>query len=271
MHGDGPATRWARELHSWAIPEEIIAAAPEPPWWFPVEVFREHARHAETGPLTPTHLRMTEVLPRDGSGIVLDVGCGAGAASIPAAPHASRIVGVDEKGEMLRAFAEQARGRVAIEVVEGGWPDVAGQVPAVDVTVCANVLYNVSDEIVPFVEALTRSASRRVVVELTAAHPMSALNPLWLHFWDLERPSGPSAADAVAVIEAVTGARVEVERWTRQSSYFADEGPDAVAMTRRRLCLPASADDEVARLMRELPSDPATSTSVTMWWGGTAR
>ena len=41
---DGQATgaleRWREQLDGWAIPAEILAAAPESPWGFPVGLFR---------------------------------------------------------------------------------------------------------------------------------------------------------------------------------------------------------------------------------------
>jgi SAM-dependent methyltransferase len=260
--------RWSSALHAWAIPDEILAAAPESPWWFPVNVFAEHARNASDNLLTPTHRRVAEALPEDRTGVVLDVGCGAGAASLPVSSAAGRIVGVDSSEGMLQAFAEQARGVIELETVVGRWPDVADQVGTADVTVCANVLYNVSDGIEDFLIALTESARRRVVVELTDVHPMTVLNPLWRHFWDLDRPEGPTAADAEQVVRAVTSKQVFSERWTRESPYLAERGPEGVALARRRLCLPTSADEEVARLLDDLPGEGAAATSVALWWHG---
>jgi SAM-dependent methyltransferase len=268
MPSNNAARKWSSDLHAWAIPGEILDAAPESPWWFPVEVFAEHARHASDGPLTATHRRMSEALPDDGSGTILDVGCGAGAASLPLAPPARRVVGVDSSVGMLQAFSERAGDGVQIETVLGQWLDVADQLTPADVTVCANVLYNVSDQIEGFVNALSGSARRRVVVELTGVHPMTVLNPLWRHFWGLERPEGPTAADAEAVIREVTAERVFSERWTRAAPYLAERGPEGVALARRRLCLPASADAEVASLLADLPSDGVGATSVTLWWKG---
>jgi len=62
---------------------------------------------------------------------------------------------------------------------------------------CHHVLYNVA-ELGPFVTALTSHARRLVVVELTARHPLTALNPLWERFHGLVRPNVPTACDALA-------------------------------------------------------------------------
>src|SRR5919108_173728 len=97
-----------------AIPEAILAAAPESPGGFPVGLFRSRARRAGSGPPTPSSTEAARHLPDGGS--VLDVGAGAGAASLPLAGKAGRLVGVDESPEMVEAFlaaAARAGGRAA--------------------------------------------------------------------------------------------------------------------------------------------------------------
>src|SRR5262249_10769333 len=125
-------------------------------------------------------------------------------------------------------------GGVAAGLVVGRWPDVAGQVEPADLVVCGHVLYNVPD-IGPFATELTRHARRQVVVELTEHHPLTGLNPLWLRFHGLQRPTGPTADDAVRALRAI-GLDPEVHRWTRPPA--ADHGSfdDLVQGTRPRLC-----------------------------------
>src|SRR3954468_24194750 len=77
------AERWRDELSAWAIPPDILAAAPEPPWGFPVELFRADAE----SPDTPSRDAALAALP-DG-GTVLDVGCGGGGASLALVPPAA--------------------------------------------------------------------------------------------------------------------------------------------------------------------------------------
>ena len=89
----------------WAIPEAILASAPEPPWGFPVEVFVDHARRAFDEGWTPTHHRVAEALPAWGD--LLDVGCGAGAASLRWRRRRP-IVAVDEDATLLDALATLA-------------------------------------------------------------------------------------------------------------------------------------------------------------------
>src|SRR5919109_1831411 len=117
----GAAVRfWREALESWAIPERILRAAPESPWGFPVELFADRARSALDG-LTPSNLRALLALGEGGA--VLDVGCGAGAASLPLAARASLLIGVDPSAEMLRAFRRRVEATgTAVTTLEGTWP-----------------------------------------------------------------------------------------------------------------------------------------------------
>jgi SAM-dependent methyltransferase len=242
----GALDRWREQLDGWAIPAEILAAAPESPWGFPVGLFRARAERAGSGPATPSTLEAARHLPPRGS--VLDVGAGGGAASLPLAARAGRLVAVDDSPAMVAAFlaAAEAAG-VPAEGVEGRWPEVAGRVGAADVVVCHHVLYNVAD-LAPFATALTGHARRRVVVELTGRHPLAGLRPLWRRFHDLERPTGPSADDAAAALAAL-GLEPTRQDWASPDRFGFDDLDELVAFTRRRLCLPASRDPEVAEAL----------------------
>ena len=266
------ARRWQEDLESWAIPPEILAAAPETPWGCPTELFARSTEEtlAAGGGLTaggqpsPSFLRAREALPEGGS--VLDIGAGAGAASLPLCPPGAAVTAVDQNPDMLAAFAALAgKSGIVHHEVEGRWPGVAGQAGPADVVVCHHVLYNVGD-LVPFVVALTAHARRRVVVEITAAHPQATLNPLWEHFHRTARPTHPTAEDAAAVLGDL-GLDIGVEtfdappRWNHEH-----DRADLVAFTRRRLCLPPERDGEVDALL-----PPATPRPhVTLWWPGAA-
>jgi SAM-dependent methyltransferase len=244
----GALERWREQLDGWAIPTEILAAAPESPWQFPVGLFRSRARRAGSRPATPSNREAARSLPAGGS--VLDVGAGGGAASLPLAGVAGRLVGVDESADMVAAFlAAAAAAGVPAEAVEGRWPEVAGRVGPADVVVCHHVLYNVAD-LAPFAAALTGHARRRVVVELTDRHPLVGLAPLWRRFHGLERPSGPTAGDAAAALAAL-GLEPGREDWVSDDRYGFDDLEELVAFTRRRLCLPADRDPEVAAALLE--------------------
>ena len=160
-HGRGPGRvvtaiqRWGELLESWAIPSEILAAAPESPYGFPAELFRTRgARRDEPDEPTPTTQRALERLPEGGR--VLDVGCGGGATSLPLAGRAGDLVGVDAQEDMLEGFLANAQAAGArAETVHGRWPDVAEAIAPVDVAVAGHVLYNVAD-LGPFVSASSR-------------------------------------------------------------------------------------------------------------------
>lgn len=261
------AARWADALAAWAVPPPILEAAPESPWRFPTEVFARATRHALDEPRgTPSHRRAAEALPPRGS--VVDVGVGAGAASLPLAPPAELLVGIDESAEMLAAFAAAAAGRgVAARTVEGRWPDVAPAVDAADVVVCHHVFYNVA-ALAPFAAALTARARRRVVVEITDTHPQSTLNPLWKALHGVERPVSPTAADAVDVL-AEMGLDVETEEFERDAHWDEDHRAEWIAFTRRRLCVGPERDAEIDALLGPAGGRPPQGL-VTLWWAGTA-
>ena len=105
-----------------------------------------------------------------------------------------------------------------------------------------------------------------VVVELDALHPLVYLAPLWQRFWQLERPDGPAASDAVAIVREL-GIEPRVASAERPGGHW--RSPDQqVQLARKRLCLPASRDAEIAEALAALP--PATPEVWTIAWPGTA-
>lgn len=199
---------------------------------------------------------------------MLDVGVGAGAGSLPLAPPAGAITGVDSSQALLDAFVELASARgVSHRAVLGSWPAVAEEVEPADVCVSHHVLYNVAD-LGPFVSALTSHARRRVVVELTATHPQSSLNDLWRHFHRLERPRGPTGDDAIAVLAEI-GIDAHVERWTSPSFHDRSHRQHVIESVRRRLCLSPERDPEISELL-DGSGFMAPREMVTIWWPSTA-
>ncbi len=258
------AINWRVDLESWAIPDEILAKAPEPPWGFPTGLFAHVAAEAVADTSSsPSRVRALEALPD--KGVVLDVGVGGGAASLPLAPPAGRLIGVDESAEMLRSFADAA-GERGVEHSEfvGQWPEVAQGVPAADVVVCRNVFYNVAD-LVPFVEALDSHANNRVVVELTERHPLSNLAPLWLSIHGLVRPSRPDAVCAAQVV-ADLGHDVHLEVFEGPAAWSFETAEERIALTRRRLCIGPEHDAEIAEYFSNLGDDGEVRQLATIWW-----
>ena len=193
---------------------------------------------------------------------MLDVGCGAGAASLPLVPPADSVTGVDGDAEMLAAFSAMAEARgVEHHAVAGRWPDVMDEVAAADVGVCHHVLYNVPD-LAPFVAALADHARRRFVIEMTAEHPRAWSRPLWRELHGIDRPTKPTVDDALVVIREL-GLDVRIERW--RTELWAAGDPALVESVRRSLCLPADRDADVVRALERHPP-PADRTHVTIWW-----
>ncbi|MEV5411418.1 class I SAM-dependent methyltransferase [Thermopolyspora sp. NPDC052614] len=260
------AERWRRDLDAWAIPDEIIAAAPENPWGHLVSRFGRRTDTALAQPAGPTLDRARESMPAANArfpGSVLDVGAGTGAASLPLRP--TELIAVDESAAMLAELSQRAAAlEVPVRAIEGRWPDVAGDVPVADVAVCAHVVFNVPD-LVEFFTALTAHARRRVVVELPERHPTSWLNPLWEHFHGLRRPTTPTADDAAAIAREL-GYGVNVERHLAPEPRYSSI-EEMAASACRRLCLDPARAGEVAQAARDLGVWPPDRTRwVTMWW-----
>ena len=264
---------WARALASWAIPQHILDEAPQSPWGFSPALFARRADEA-LSELTPSNLRALEALPEGGT--VLDVGCGAGAASLPLARKAGHLVGVDASADMLAAFRERAvAAGPHVTALQGTWPDVARDAPIADVVVCHHVAYNVPD-LAAFARALTSHARVRVVTELTARHPMSVFNDLWLHFHGLERPRGPTAGDVEAVLRELGLSPQRDERTLPALGPFESQD-ELIATVRGRLCLSPARDPEVeAAIAPGIACRPdgtlvyGERAVVTLWWGGAA-
>jgi SAM-dependent methyltransferase len=267
--------RWQAALAGWAIPAHITAAVSESPWVLPRQVFARRADRLTADPSGISYARARAAL--EPGGTVLDVGSGAGAASLPLLPLASALTAVDRDEGMLQLLAERAAalGRPAT-VVLGRWPEAATGTPAADVVTCHHVLYNVPDP-VPFLAGLTRWARRLVVVEVTTAHPLTSLSPFWLKFHGLRRPQSPTAADLTAIVAAM-GLRPQSQRWTRPGRPDYASFAELVDVTRRRLCLPPERAGEVGAALTGAgidpghPADPggAGREVVTIWWDGCA-
>ncbi len=276
-----PAQHWNQALGTWAIPDEILAVAPESPWVHPPALFRvddpQAAPALETPSLRAARQALSDPVLSDpvssdpvSSGavgltrVVLDVGCGGGASSLGLAPLASLMIGVDEQAAMLEQFTAACRVvNVACETFCGKWQDIAATVPLADVVVCHHVVYNVGD-IEPFLQALTAHARRRVVIELPSSHPTAPFNPLWKHFWGLKRPTEPTAALFEQVVRSL-GWSPTVERFTREPRKQSMDRSEYVAFVRQRLCLPADRDHEVAELLMTLGELRADELVTVSW------
>ena len=267
--------RWRADLAAWAIPDSITAAAAESPWVLPRQVFARRADRVTAAPSGPSFERAWAALDPPGS--VLDVGSGAGAACLPLLPRVTSLTAVDADADMLEQLSQRAAAAgVAARTVPGRWPEAAALAGPADVVTCHHVLYNVAG-LAPFVTALTGSARRVVIAEMTAQHPLVSLNDLWLKFHGLRRPVSPTAADVMEILTAM-GLRPGHEAWRRPGGRDYASFDELVDVTRRRLCLPPGRAAEVAEALTESGVDPEHPVDlgssgrevVTIWWVGTA-
>lgn len=249
---------WSEQLAAWAIPGEILAQAPTSPWIHPVELFE--VTPDAPGTLSRSSELALAALPVGGS--VLDIGCGGGRGAMALAERARLVIGVDHQQEMLNKFAEAASERnVEHQEIFGDWPANAGEVPVADVAIAHHVIYNVAD-LEAFAVAMNSHAKERVVLEAPTRHPLSHMSDLWLHFWGLERPVGPTAQDALEVFRGVG--------YPAQIEYFADAPRQSVSLekqvefTRIRLCLPDSKDAEIRQILAERIEQPRELAAI--WW-----
>lgn len=272
---DDRLERWRSEIIAWRTPDEIVSrSAP-----YPV-VGRRLPRNVGAVDSPPqgsrSYARAVEALPAGGS--VLDVGAGAGGASLPLASRLGLVVGVDTSAEQLAALEARA-GALGIraQTVVGEWPAAADLVEAADLVICHHVLFSIAD-LQPFIEALSARSQRRVVVEIPMRHPEWPLNPLWLRFQGVERPEGPTALDLAGVIELL-GLRPQVETWVDVAGWGEYESfDDLVNRTRRKLHLSPMRTGELAEALIQMGINPARPMSlgsvgrrlVTIWWDGSA-
>lgn len=229
------AEQWRRQLADWTLPEHLLKAVPDSPYTWPETLWKRRAASAiERGEITPTTARVVALAGARGS--VLDVGAGTGRASLPLARLGHPVTAVERNDGMLTGLRELATG-LPVEVVQGSWPDVAGQVGSHRVSMCAHVVYDVGD-IGPFLVALADRATAGVVIELTETHPWTHLGPYYQALHGLSRPTGPNADDLAAVVQEVSGITPVLERWTRPPDLWFESRDEIIELYGRRLVLP---------------------------------
>lgn len=257
---------WKQALDGWAIPEEILSQASSSPWKLSPERFGPSDSRAAT----PTVLKIKELLDGQADPLlksVMDVGCGAGGVSLLILDHTSSITAVDVSQEMLEAFKSRfelvGRQGVALKLVSGSWPKVAGQAGRAGVVVCANVIFNVQNPC-EFIAKLNEVAQVGVVIELHERHPHSVANAAWKHFWNLDRPSEPTGEQLEEIIKSL-GISPRSSTFLRET-YEAVRPVDdeLVESIRQRICLDASRDAEIREFLMENPVEQLRSRLI--WW-----
>jgi SAM-dependent methyltransferase len=256
------AARWTAMMDARRVPDDIVAHAPASPYRQDPERFRAASEPPDT-PSRRAALALLAGTPEDRR--VLDVGCGAGAASLALAGEIDHVVGVDPASDMLAAFAAACLERgVPYQAVLGTWPDAAEDAGDAPLVLCHHVGYDTAD-LAGFAAGLTAAARTGVVLELHAEHPQAWLDPLWRRFHGLVRPEPPTADDALAVL-AELGIAPDVQRWT--AGPRPAEHPEARAVrVARRLCLPPERVPEVAAVLADEPGLAGSPRErVTVTW-----
>lgn len=162
---------------------------------------------------------------------------------------------------MLAVFRERVSGdpgllrRLAggapdVHTVAGQWPDV--DVPVHDVVVAHNVLYDVTSGVGDFVAALHRHARRRLVIALTARHPLHWVNPYAEAVHGIRRPAEPTADVAADVVREVIGIRPTYLTWTDHLGVPEDEEV-LIDLVARRACVRADQRDELRAALSRMP------------------
>lgn len=171
----------------------------------------------------------------------IDIGAGTGRYAIPLARAGRRVIAVEPSAGMRAVLGTAPR----LTVVADPWPVDAG---AGDVAFAAYVLYLIP-RAAPFLEAMTRSATRARYVALAGIHSDAAFDPLWRHFHGRSRATNPTFFDTVELLREL-GVRPTLEMVRGSGGARYATVAEAVVDLRENLCLPPGA--EIGRELRSI-------------------
>jgi SAM-dependent methyltransferase len=131
--------------------------------------------------------------------VIVDVGGGAGRTSLPLALRCREVIDVDPSAAMLKGFAANAAqaGITNVRAVQSAWP--AADPPRGTVALVNHVTYLTRD-IVPFLEALNRAASRRVLLTVNDPPPPSRNSKLFPLVYGEPEELVPGHAELTSVL-----------------------------------------------------------------------
>ncbi len=227
---------WRAQLEAWTIPQELLDAVPWNPYEWPAELF---ARRDSVGSDRAAPERHTNtVIRRFEPESLIDVGAGAGGSCLDLAAGGIRVTAVEPDAGMAEQLRSIAADReLAVDVVEAPWPAAAASVDAADVATCSHVIHNVPDP-GPFLEAMQAAARVAVVIQEFETHPWAHLGPYYRDLHQLERPTGPTIEDLVAVVKETLGVEPTVERWSGGPPMWFVDRNELLTFYGRRLVVP---------------------------------
>ncbi len=266
------AERWASALDAWSIPRELLDTAEDSPYGWPQSMWRRRTEMARQESESPTTAIVRDLAGPRGS--IADIGAGRGRASLPLAGEGHPLTAVEPDAAMAAGLVEDAaEAGISVTVVNGRWPESAGEVGPVTVVMSANVVYDVSD-IDPFLRAMHEKATAGVAIELTTTHPWSSLAPYYRALHGLHRPGGPTVDDLVEVVFEVVGLEPHMERWSRAGQMWFADWDEITEYYGRRLVLPRLRRSEIKPLLEHdvverdghlFIGDDARELA-TVWW-----
>ncbi len=181
---------------------------------------------------------------------VMDVGAGGGRLALPLATRCAKVVAVEPSSSMCQVLREQASesGIENVTLVEARWEEA--QVEAVDIVLCAHVVYVVAG-IETFVRKLEANAREKVLMVLFQAPPQSQTYPLWQMVHGEERIPLPSLPQFREVLSQLS-IEANVEMLEQLPHRGFDDREDALEQLTRRLYL-APGSSQLAKLEEILP------------------
>src|SRR5579884_4075566 len=140
----------------------------------------------------------------------MELGAAAGRLAVPLSTSVRKLIAVDPSARMREALAAAIAeaGATNVEVRDGRWPEDADALPAVDVTLAANMFYAMPEPL-PFLDAMERRARRLCVVTAADRPGRTPDADVWAEVTGEPLVTGPGATDLVVLLLA-TGRRVDV-------------------------------------------------------------
>lgn len=190
---------------------------------------------------------LQEVVPHNS---VMDVGAGGGRLALPLATRCAKMVAVEPSSSMCEVLREQASesGIENVTLVEAGWEEA--QVEAVDIVLCAHVLYVIAG-VETFVRKLEDHAREKVLVVLFQDPPQSQIYPIWQMVHGEERIPLPSLPQFREVLSQL-GIEASVEMLPQLPHRGFDDREQALEQLTGRLYL-APGSSQLAKLEEILP------------------